>query len=803
MMPFSQELQYGPLWDDGETIILHDPPARLRGAPPSRFALGALWQVTPIAVELMDEQSLQLIASRVLEPLRSAPVGTVLSGHMMIRATTSIAAWESQRQLCDEREQIKLDAIRAGLSHHVRDWRHTLSAITTFVALRVPLRVAKAGEIYAVLAAQYPAFVALCENLERYYGGLRMRPTRLRAQGIIDALALCLNPMAPGDAPRLDSRLPLSQQVLTASPEMAQNGVRMGHEADASILSAIRYPGELTLGALSSPRAAQRDAPRFAPWTWSDYPVYISVEAVARDQHALLSYTDKRQAFTLSQQDSRKQDAVTDASVASKPLAQTVADLRSGVVYVDVSTQVVLWYPPGEGLGLQLQAQTAARDVQIEPYVEDMMAGDLFLRALPLGYNSEFPADADICHSEPVRAAYAGGLMPLYGGYAGARREHSSYVVSSRDEGVTVDLFDTLPPHMLIVGRTRSGKSIGANWLASDLLDRGGTVFILDVYGSYNGLAEAYGGVVKTVSPSETVSFGLFDGSLDAHHRAAIVNVMAELFVAQGDPPLGATEIAYLTQFVRDFARYWRTDHVGECCTVSRFLDYQDRLPPSDASEFSRRLSIILSMYARDGEYAAFVDGPNELPMGHGLTVLDVAGLKNTPWLRVLSTLTFFHRADTYIQDPANLGRRKVLICDEAWGALRSPQAAEAIDSYIRAYARFNAALVMMTQNPSDLEGAIGQSLIDNVGQVWLFYLSSLKEAELVAKTLGMAPHVPEMITSLINPYEYDEIDMSEGLIFRPNDAGGDGGLFRLVAPPAWLARVGRSRQHQEEMSDA
>ena len=121
MKPFSRELPYGPLWDDGQTILLHDPPARLRGAPPSRFALGALWRLTPMAVELADAQVLSAFAGRVLEPLRSAPVGSVLSGHMGITRGHAIAAWEHDRQEpLGEWEQLKLEAIRKGLPHHVR-----------------------------------------------------------------------------------------------------------------------------------------------------------------------------------------------------------------------------------------------------------------------------------------------------------------------------------------------------------------------------------------------------------------------------------------------------------------------------------------------------------------------------------------------------------------------------------------------------------------------------------------------------------------------------------------------------------
>ena len=77
-----------------------------------------------------------------------------------------------------------------------------------------------------------------------------------------------------------------------------------------------------------------------------------------------------------------------------------------------------------EGLGLQLQAPIAARDIGREPYVEDMKVSYPLLRLLTRSYKPEFPADVDIRRSEPIRAAYAGGRMLLYGDDTRAKHQH-------------------------------------------------------------------------------------------------------------------------------------------------------------------------------------------------------------------------------------------------------------------------------------------------------------------------------------------------------------------------------------------
>ena len=802
MKPFSQELPYGPLWDDGETILLHEPPARLRGAPPSRFALGALWRLTPIAVELAGAETLTAFAARALEPLRSAPVGSVLSGHMRITRGRAIDAWERYREPpFNTWEQLKLDAIRSGLPHHARGMAHTLAEIDTLVALRMPIRQASASDIARALREQAPVFRALCASLETHYGGLRMAPRRLQGQAIVDALTYGLYPETP-ITHGLDESLPLSRQIVTASPELTPQRVRMGQEAEATVLSAIRYPAVLPVGALSSPRPPSPDAPLLAPWTWSDDPVVVSVLAACIDPHELLAYVERRQGFTLRQEDRRREDAVTDASVARGAFAQAAEALHLGEPFVDVSAHLVLWHAPGEGLGLQVAAQRAAREVGLALHAEDQMAGDIFLRALPLAYNPEFPKARDMARSEPVTNAYAGALMPVYGGYGGADRHHHSYAVNRRGEGVTLDVFDRMPPHAIICGQSGSGKSILANWLLSDCLDRGADVFVLDRYGSYNGLAERYGGLVKNVSPSSPIGLGLFDGPLDAEHRSVMVNAVAEIHLAQGDPPLGAAEIAALTAWVKAFSEDWQADRPGQMATLSDFLQHVKDDADGESGAFARRLLSVLSLYAGDGEYASFVDGPNELPMGAGITVLDVEGLDEVKWLQNLLMLLFFHRAYRHIKDPTRQERRKLLVVDECWGMLRSAQSALAVEAYARAFRRLNASLIMITQNLTDFESAVGRVIINNAGRAFLFKLQP-EQARCACEQFGLAPHLLPMLSSLVNPDEYPDLDMSEGLFCRLNEAHGDGGLIRLVAPKAWLARIGQSRQHHQEAMHA
>jgi type IV secretory pathway VirB4 component len=248
---------------------------------------------------------------------------------------------------------------------------------------------------------------------------------------------------------------------------------------------------------------------------------------------------------------------------------------------------------------------------------------------------------------------------------------------------------------------------------------------------------------------------------------------------------------------VQDWARKWLRQ-TARPARLSDFAAYLLQTTEPDWIAFARRLALVLSMYYGDGPYAPFMDGENDLKLGRGLTVLDVAGLEQVPWLETIASLLFFHRADGFIKNPDYLDVHKLLISDECSFTLRSKQAADAIDKYVRAYARFNAGVVMITQNMTDLESRVGRVIINNAGRFILFKLLPA-EAAFACEQLRMPPHIATLLGRLFSPDEYDQADCSEGFIFRPNDHAGDGGVFRLVAPPGFVQQLGTSRQHLRE----
>src|SRR5687768_795489 len=180
---FHDELGYGPLRGD-DTLLLHEPPGRLKGRPPARFGRGALGRVQSYNAELGRGEVLATeVAPRCLEPLRLAPVGSVFECQMMITNATSIPAWEqSMVPTPGPLERDCLHAIRVGVAHHVAGHRHRLKHIAVSIGLRMPFDPDRAADDLTV-------FQALTESIERYYGALGMAPVRLRCQGILDHLA--------------------------------------------------------------------------------------------------------------------------------------------------------------------------------------------------------------------------------------------------------------------------------------------------------------------------------------------------------------------------------------------------------------------------------------------------------------------------------------------------------------------------------------------------------------------------------------------------------------------------------------
>ena len=128
---------------------------------------------------------------------------------------------------------------------------------------------------------------------------------------------------------------------------------------------------------------------------------------------------------------------------------------------------------------------------------------------------------------------------------------------------------------------------------------------------------------------------------------------------------------------------------------------------------------------------------------------------------------------------------------DEVSFDLKTPQAVELIDRHIRAYARFNAGMWLISQNMSDFRGEIGEIIRNNCGQFIAFALNPDEAQRFTDTFTPEAPHVVDMIKKL-KPHR----DCSQGFIYLPD---GGSGAIRVVADPEFMMQIGQSKWHREQ----
>jgi len=385
-------------------------------------------------------------------------------------------------------------------------------------------------------------------------------------------------------------------------------------------------------------------------------------------------------------------------------------------------------------------------------------------------------------------------LMPLLGSFRGyGQHTPGVRVLNGRGEPVHFNpLMDNHRPHGVIVGSNRSGKSALANWMANCLVPQGVTFIFMDRHGSYEALCRLHGGTHISFSREQPVCLGPFDGDLGPDHQDLLLTIMAEMatrlsrVTPQASSTLSNREALVLAQQLKRWAERGEIDSVP---TLGQFVDYLGA--STVETEICSTLVTLLSPYCGEGPFAAFIDGPAEVQLSQGLWSFDIAPLVNAGQLGAVVTTVLLGWVDRFIKAPEHLEVGKFLVMDEVSFDLKTPQAVELIDRHIRAYARFNAGMWLISQNMSDFRGEIGEIIRNNCGQFIAFALNPDEAQRFTDTFTPEAPHVVDMIKKL-KPHR----DCSQGFIYLPD---GGSGAIRVVADPEFMTQIGQSRWHREQ----
>ena len=306
-----------------------------------------------------------------------------------------------------------------------------------------------------------------------------------------------------------------------------------------------------------------------------------------------------------------------------------------------------------------------------------------------------------------VSAGVATCLAPVFGPPRGSRtsrhlgREPLAVFETPWRTAYRYDLFAGDVGHTLILGATGSGKSFALNFLLVEALKYDPRILILDLGGSYRWLTRFLGGSYLELTPGGAES-----------------GLRLQPFAL---PPTTRT-LQFLTGWVLRLLRLGGYEAGGADTSEIRA-----RIEDLYAITAERRtLSVLagslpaamwpaLSRWTEGGAWGAYFDNaPSDGPdiEFRDWQVIDLAGAAEHADLCEAALSYLLERMRLEIEDPAETGRLKLMVVDEAWRYMQDPAVLAYLAEAAKTWRKKNAALVLATQSAVDVTGTAGAAAL-------------------------------------------------------------------------------------------
>jgi len=266
----------------------------------------------------------------------------------------------------------------------------------------------------------------------------------------------------------------------------------------------------------------------------------------------------------------------------------------------------------------------------------------------------------------------------------------------------------------VVLGASGSGKSFLAKTDLLRELYQGTTVSVIDPEGEYAALAGAVGGTVVALGapgarinplelpdPTGSAPDTLARRALDLH---ALVGVLAgERDADEGRAALDrATLCAYQDAGITPDPRTWSAP-APDLASVVALL----RQNPDAAGQ---RLAARLDPFVA-GSFGGLFDAPTSHRLDGHLTVYTLTDLPEQ--LRTPAMLLVL--SEVWRQASSGDGRRRMVLVDEAWLAMKDPVAARFLFRLAKSARKHTLALAMVTQDAADVLGTeLGSAVVAN-----------------------------------------------------------------------------------------
>jgi conjugal transfer ATP-binding protein TraC len=338
-------------------------------------------------------------------------------------------------------------------------------------------------------------------------------------------------------------------------------------------------------------------------------------------------------------------------------------------------------------------------------------------------------------------------FIPLQGEWSGTATPGMVFI-GRRGQLLNWNPFDNKSGNYntIVAGRSGTGKSVFMQDMLLNGLRMGVKVYILDVGRSYKKLCDLVEGQEIEFSKNSPICLNPFSKIKidDQEEKEAAFSMLKSLISCMAST--GSDEKHENSLIELALQKVWEQRGVkGTITDISETLQSMD-------DEKAKKLGIALTPYTKNGVYAKYFEGENNVDLQNELVVIELEELKGKKDLQAVILQLF-------IMDIANrafLGDRKTpfYICiDEAWDLLRSPQTGEFIETLARRLRKYRGGLIVGTQRIDDFFTTPGaKAAFENSD--WFCFLAQKKgsvqqlaESGKLQKNPGLVKAIESLVT--------------------------------------------------------
>ena len=320
----------------------------------------------------------------------------------------------------------------------------------------------------------------------------------------------------------------------------------------------------------------------------------------------------------------------------------------------------------------------------------------LMLTSLPLGYIHE--VEPRLYRAKTMLSTNSVNISPIMTDWKGTGTPEIQ-LFGRRGQIMYIDLFDGIEfaggnANAIVAGVSGSGKSFFINEIIMSYLGTGGTVRIIDVGRSYHKICKLLNGEFMEFTPESNICLNPFTHVNSIDDDMDIIRPLVAQ-MASPDKALDNLRIQFIAKAIKE--AYLKD---GTQTTITNVAEQLKTIKDSRAND----VATMLYPYTKEGEYAKYFEGGNNINFNNPLVVLELEELKTKKDLQgvVLILLMFKIQKEMYQSHLQNRKKKKLVLIDEAWALIGDGSAGKFIEEGYRRFRKYGGSAIAITQSLSE-----------------------------------------------------------------------------------------------------